>query len=469
MRTSSLATASEVEARLRESIPRFASLLTASRFLIEYATTRPPSGAEPLGLVVYDELLAIANRIIELGMNSDAIRYGVVEQAVRIDHRGRLSFHATDDIARAARDAGRAIARDAVLFATLPVERARGAASTNQWDRSCVLAWDRINRALALAEGFSVEEVAQGLNALLDAVRDSESEVLRLPLAVAGEVIALACAWPSERAQRLITFLSLEPRPAFLRTPSGEPADVLPWKYNRSFSYVRRPLLRSGDEILFGERHVVSAKMHLFQLCREGRLRRTPGTELDRALNAMRQLDSRAFNDYVAARFAPPRFRVDRRVSKVGGQRLQRSDAQPIGDIDVLVADTTYRVLCSIDTKDHARGRNPREIANEMVALIGRTPGAPSMISAHRERDAWLRSHVKEALRHLRLDPDDSDRWRVTSMLVFDEVLASIAHRSPVELLTINELETRLAAGGPLVRATNRASRDRDRSRTGSP
>jgi hypothetical protein len=448
--------AADVEARLRESVPRFATLLTASRFLIEYVAARPPSGNEAVSLAVYDELLAIASSIFELGTTSDTIHYGVVDQSLVLDADGLMWFGVTASDATRTRKTRSAVARDAVQRAELS-DPTRSGTTGVSWETGYAPIWERVNRAFEQAEGFRVDDVPLVLNALIKATEDDSGEVSTLSIPAARAVISSALGWSAERADAVIDLLSLKRRASFLTpAPPATKDDVLPWKYGRRLSYARRPLVLRGDEILFGWRHLVASKMHLFYLCRSGRLRRASGSGLDRALTQMRQLDARAFNNYVGARFDSARFRVDLRVDRIGGLPLQRANAEPIGDVDVLVADCEYRLIYGIDTKDHAQGRNAREIANEMTALFVDRPGKRSMITAHLERDRWLRAHVPAVLKHLRLDPAESGHWRVASLLVFDEVLASSTRRSPIELVTIAELETRLARGGPLIRATNR-------------
>jgi hypothetical protein len=451
--------AAEVEARLRESVPRFAALLTASRFLIEYVAARPPSGDEAVSLSAYDELLAIASTIFDLGTTSDTIYYGVVDQSLALDADGLMWFGASPIDAERTRNARSAVARDSVQRAELR-DPTRSDTTGVSWETDYAPIWERVNVAFEQAEGFRVDDVPLVLNALIKATEDDLSEVSTLSTAAARSVISSALGWSADRADAAIDLLSLKQRAAFLApAPLATKDDVLPWKYGRRLSYARRPLVLRGDEILFGWRQLVASKLHLFYLCRSGRLRRAPGSDLDHTLTQMRQLDARAFNNYVGARFDGARFRVDLRVDRIDGMPLQRANAERIGDVDVLVADCDYRLIYGIDTKDHAQGRNAREIANEVTALFVDRPGKRSMVTAHLERDRWLRAHVPAVLRHLRLDPAESSQWRVASLLVFDEVLASSTRRSPIELITIAELETRLVRGGPLIKATNRARR----------
>jgi hypothetical protein len=203
----------------------------------------------------------------------------------------------------------------------------------------------------------------------------------------------------------------------------------------------------------------MASKLYLFELCRSGRLRRAPGTNLDRALNHLRSLDALAFNAYIASLFVPPRYAVAERVTRLNGTPLARNDGRPIGDIDVLVADQAQRTLYSIDTKDHAPGRNPYEMSVESRQIFERVGGHPSLADRHLERDAWLKRHRNDALAHLRIEASGPP-WRVVSLLVFDRVLAITARRAlPLPLLDVTSLEERLRAGSPLVTPAELRSR----------
>jgi len=130
---------------------------------------------------------------------------------------------------------------------------------------------------------------------------------------------------------------------------------------------------------------------------------------------------------------------------------LARSNKDPIGDIDVLVADRAQRTLYSIDTKDHALARNPYEMDIESRHIFERVGRHPSLADRHLERDAWLRQHRTDALAHLRLD-SSGPPWRVVSLLVFDRVLAVTARRGlPLPLLDVTTLEERVRGGSVLV------------------
>ena len=117
-------------------------------------------------------------------------------------------------------------------------------------------------------------------------------------------------------------------------------------------------------------------------------------------------------------------FRTAVRVTSFANQRLQRSNAEDIGDIDVLVVDESSRTLLVIDAKAFVPNLTASEIAAELHDTFrpGRT-GKRSSVDHLRERVAWVETNLRDVLNDLKLD--DSDNWVVDLMFVLDRELIS--------------------------------------------
>ena len=63
----------ETLAKRPEEFVRLNRAAISTRFLIEYVTTCPPSGSRPLSVATFDELLAIAGEILDVGGMSDTL------------------------------------------------------------------------------------------------------------------------------------------------------------------------------------------------------------------------------------------------------------------------------------------------------------------------------------------------------------------------------------------------------------
>lgn len=413
----------EMVERLTKDLPERRTAALACRFLVEYVVARPPRGLRPISLSVYDRLLALASNIINFAFDSDLIYLGLADMQVSLLPSGRvgvdrqpfmqsrerfLSASATGEIASAARS-----------FAQhwLQKEPASG-------DKPEVAA--RLDTAAKAEFGFSLTDL---VTLLADAVaigQEIDPPVARLPLDELTARLADRLGWPIGRVAQALDLLSLGPRTNFLKPPAPyRPEDVYPWRFNRPYSYLRRPFLRrtSGGvtEMLWGTRHTYVAIGYLMDLCVGGRLQaRSP--EMRKMISEFSQAQGRAFNDKVAELLERRSgLIVRRRVKKVGSRRLT-GPAGDLGDIDVLAADPAKRLVRVMECKDLAVARTPREMANELANLFGEgSDNRSSIVQRHQRRIDWVGEYLADVIRWLGLDV--SKRWRVQGLIVVDQEL----------------------------------------------
>src|SRR5438874_3661302 len=146
---------------------------------------------------------------------------------------------------------------------------------------------------------------------------------------------------------------------------------------------------------------------------------------MKRLISELQRQESQEFNDRVANLFEMVDGAVVRkRVTKVGGLRISRNQQEPLGDIDVLVADRARRRLLSVETKDLAVARTPSELANEMKSTFAVGGSITSAADRHLERTAWLRQHMETVLAWLGLE-DDAGPWSVDHLIVVNQELFS--------------------------------------------
>ena len=147
------------------------------------------------------------------------------------------------------------------------------------------------------------------------------------------------------------------------------------------------------------------------------------------------------FNDRVADAYeAVQRLIVRRRVTSIAGQRVEREPGQPLGDIDVLVADRSSKEMLLVETKDFSPVRTPVEFGNEEKKLR-------EALKTHTERLAWMRANLKGTLRWLGIDGSDIDGWRANQLVVVSgEAFTPRLRNLPVPVVTLSELNDDLAA-----------------------
>ena len=260
-----------------------------------------------------------------------------------------------------------------------------------------------------------------------------------------------------ERAGAVIALLTLEPRDSFFDPPKPyNPRDVMPWRFNRALSYLRRPLVlvrdaEAGDQYLFGPGMCFGAAEFLDELTRTARLGQE-GSALRRATIELQRALSREFENTVAEAFdAAPTWAAGRRVKKLGSRRIQRPNGQDLGDVDVLAACSAVKLIVCVEAKSLAGALAPHQLKHELDANFSASAKKPSAATRLMERANFVAAHIDEVLRMFGID-DDPAGWRVASCMVTDyENLSALIETTRVPVLTLRELRVQLADGSLLA------------------
>jgi hypothetical protein len=427
----------------RKEMPELNRAALASRFLIEYVAARPPRGIRPISLSVYDRLMAISSEIVNLGMISDAVNFGIADLKLSMLRSGRLGM----------RDEPYEEARDQFMGVYLAGEIYR---STVSFDRR----WrqpesedkpedaDEVDSAVKVEFGLTLTDLLEFLIEAMNVGLTSEGEPKTMPRDEFLDRVEERLGWDRSRTEDAFKIFSLRWRDDFLSPPLPfRRAEVYPWRFNRELSYIRRPLLvrpaGDKDEVVWGVRHCFKAFDYLIGLCVGGRLKaKTP--EMKRLISEGQDQDAKEFNDRVAEFYeAKSGWVVRRRVKKISRQRIERASRQDLGDIDVLAADAKKRVLWAVEVKNLAFARNPAELANELENIFRTRGKKRAAVDKHLERVAWLRDNLVLTLEWLGLLPSEAKkRWKVEPLLVVDHELQSPYFvRSLVPVVSFRDLE----------------------------
>jgi hypothetical protein len=435
--------------RLRRDLSESATTALANRFLIEYVTAHPPSGQHVLSLSVFDRLLALAAEIIELGMISDGIHYGVSDRPCTVLASGRLAI-GTGPLEAAIDD----FHGDYTLG---EIDRSH-AGFDRHWrvgrpelsaDAQRLVA--QMNAAASEEFGFSLEELNHFLGGVVYVGTALDREPKSLTVTEFLDQLTAGLGWDRAQIDRAFNLFTLGPRAAYPDPPPGHDRyATYPWRFNRSLAYVRRPLLirQSGaaQEVIWGNRTVRLAASFLTHLCTAGRLiARTRA--MKQAMGAFHERDGHEFNDQIARLFREiPGLLVRPRVKKVGRLRIARPNGQDLGDIDVLVVDPIAREVIPVETKDLAVALTPPELRNELNRLFRSPDGSAGDVDRFIERVGWVRTHLSDVLRFVGITDVETSGWTVRPMLVLDRELISpfLARREGLEVLSARQLRERL-------------------------
>lgn len=432
-------TEKEMIGHLRKRIPETTLSSIASRFVIEFVVAQPPAGSRSLSLEVYDQLLALAVQIVNLGGEQDLIRTGLVDAELILHPAGRLitnykRYPRALDAYLNSLSAG-ALARSTRIFE-------RGFGDEEDQCRSQEL-MRQLDAAMSAEFGSTFTDLRQFMLEVNKLSDELNPVVPALPFEELAKRLATCPGWSQERVIFALDLLVLKPRADFSNPPAPfSSEDTNPWRYNRTLSYVRRPLLsrvRNGvTEVLWGPRHLYTAQTYLVELCLSGRLKaHTP--QMQRLMSTFSRTQGKVFNDMVAELLAPvPGMILRTRVKKVGELRVVDTEGLDLGDIDVLAIDSERKRVWVIECKNLAAGRMPQEVANEIEDFFPKKPGKRSIIEKHQRRATWVQKHLNAVLTFVGVE--SRGRWTVEPLIVVDEeLLAPYLQHSPVRILAFEE------------------------------
>jgi hypothetical protein len=423
----------------------------ACRFLLEVAAARPPHGPRLPSDNRIQELLATAMAIEEFGRDSDLIKFELTKDAqvavlppglLRARASDVFAAHETFSAALRRGDVGRSAARRTEALGQRPEPR-----SDDELEAD-------LEAAHLSDHGFTMDDVARVLAELID-VPEHELGFTEVARSEALELARKALPDP-DRAEAILGALTLGPRARFIDPPDPfKAADVYPWRHNRPLSYLRRPLIATagpaGEErLVYGRGSCFGAVEFLLRLASTGRLGAEGGALRDASIQ-LQQREARGLEDTVADQLEADGWVCRRRVGRLPGVELARENGDDLGDIDVLAADPSLRIVACLEVKSLAGALAPRQLRNELDATFAPASGKrPSAAVKFGERVAIVRREVAAALEALRID-GEPDGWRVGMLMVTDsELLSPLLDTCPAPVLSLEQLRSALATGHPL-------------------
>jgi len=452
---------------LRTDLARSSQAAVCCRFLAEYVAARPPKGSERWSLRRYDRAMSLVAEALDWAYLSDALHYGMSDAQLLINDDGQLRLQSYDryELGRAAyfdqhvsaqRDASERLFADRFESGTEPEDAGSdpNGASTKPESSRIV---ERLNPLMSAEAGMSVTELGELLHAASGYALQLDAQVVAVGREEACEALVDELGWETSKVEAGLAYLTITERAVFLTPPDGDWHDVVPWRFSRRWSLNRRPFVERDGSLIWGRRQVLVALMVMLGQLLSGRyqaLARTP--ELLAELGRLADETGHEFEHKVAAEFrAHDRFEVEESISSIGGHRLERENGDTLGDIDVLAADTTTRVLYAVECKDLAGALTPSEVAGELSEHFDADAGTST--SKHLERMAWLESHQADVLRHFHIS-DDSSKWRTKGTFVTGRlVMAPYIRDVTFEIVAFKDLPrwiSRLPARQKALRKT---------------
>lgn len=420
----------------------------ANRFLIEYVAARPPSGERRIETLDYYRMLATATEVVQRGTTSDFLKYGLADFEVSILGSGRLGVSHDEPLSKAIET----YATNSGMRAVRAAMHLEESGAEDDFDVAAFVSRSEV--AMKAEFGFTLHDLREVCGGLLDLAGDDQ--VTRVDRSRAISLLSTQRGLSSEVTTAVLEGISLTKRDAFLEIGP----DAYPWRFNRDKSYVRRPVVQQGSELVFGFRGVHRLGPYWMDNMLSGRLQgRARTNEMQRCISEARGKINDAFAQSVATKLRSFGMKALSSVNKIGKRRIVDDGGHDLGDVDVLALHPESRSIIAVEAKDFEIARTPIEIAGELEKLFRGKPGKKPTIQLHEARVDWLRHHLDEALLHMGESGIASD-WRVIGLVVTsDPLLTPLVATSRLPVIAIEDLDMKT------LRLPTRPSRPREKLR----
>ncbi|MBF2599172.1 hypothetical protein IA929_04040 [Listeria seeligeri] len=406
----------------------------ALKFLIEYCSSTSIDGNENIGMWEIEELMAICSLILLWAHRSDLFKYNLVDTKLSMLPSNRIGMkHADFDNYNIASYNGRInqLAFDNNGLITNEELEKKKEAFFEMFNED-------FNNFFDIEFGYSFEMFDDVIESLIGIGLNCGETIVCLPLENAlNEVNKLVSGRISqEMIKKIIDDFGLCERADFLTPPEGfSKNDILPWRFNRNLSFIRKPIILYDSNVIWGIRNLSYLRKYLYNLIFSGTYKAQS--------KPMQVLMSKIAN-YLGEKFnlevfqllnSYPDVQVYKGVCKFGKKRITDENNNVLGDIDILLFNKKTKKIFVIETKDFNLSRNPYEIAMEIKKIF---KGEKSFLAKHKKRENWVSTNLNVVLEHYDLP---KGRWKVESMFIASEhIISRDLEKNNTRFLSIKEL-----------------------------
>jgi len=411
------------------------------RCLIEHLAAEPFKGNIPVSKTAIDELMAIMAQILTWGSIGDQVHFDLVDIGLSVlpskrigikkenireifdpFQNAKITEHITDAI-----ETYEHVFPQHLTLESKPVPAA-------------------LEKAFLKDYGITFSRLCEFVEGLCHIGFLLEDACSSLPLKeLNAEVNKYVVEFSSDEFNLAIDFLGLYARGKVDTLPVGEYEfiDIIPWRNNRILSLLRKPLVivdQNGETIVYwGVRHLLQCRITWMQQLLSGRFRSSVGSEVSKVLGKFANKRGDDLVEAVVKTIDPTNLILD--TDAYIKPKAPLNHVKDIGDVDVLIIDTSTKLLYSLECKSMSPSRNVKEMIEEITKLFGENSSDKGWIEKHMIRHEWLRNNLDAVGKVYKVDLTG---FTVKSFFVTNEEMLTPHLRKqtlPLPFITLYDLE----------------------------
>lgn len=411
------------------------------RCLIEHLAAEPFKGNVPVSTTAVDELMAIMEQILAWGSMGDQIHFDLLDIELSILPSQRIGSKKEN------------IREIFDPFQSAKVtEHITDAIETYKYVFPQHLTLDKnpvpngLENAFLKDYGITFSRLCEFVEGLGHIGFLQEDACANMPLRELNtEINKYVDEFSKDEFERAIEFLGLYSRAKVDSLPAGgyEFIDIIPWRYNRMLSVIRKPLIIvdiDGESIVYwGVRQLLQSRMTWAEQLLSGRFRSSAGSKVSKVLGKFANKRGDDLVEAVVKSIDPTNLIID--TDAYIKPKAALSHVEDIGDVDVLIIDEINKILYSLECKSMSPSRNVKEMIEEITKLFGENSSDKGWIEKHMVRHKWLENNLASVGNVYKTDLTG---FTVKSFFVTNEEMLTPHLRKqalPLPFITLYDLE----------------------------
>lgn len=381
------------------------------KFLIEFVTAQPSLGKKHFGIGQYEELLAICSMIIEWAYNGDLFHYCIVNTPVEFLKSKRIGMnHNEFDQMFQYNDSFR---RRQLRYNSSKLSRKEYSMQMEDFG-------NELETAFIAEFGYSYSVFIHVIEAMIlindkNIICISKSDLISKIIENFGDITNnVICD--------VLADITYCPRADFLKLPKefGN-EDAYPWRFNRKYSFNRRPVMVRDDCLIWGNRQLFHMAEYVTELIYSGKFKAN-SEEMKSLCGRIMKEKGDVFNELIFNMIDDMHvFKNYKNIKKINGKRIAENGCD-LGDIDILLIDEEYNKIIVAEVKNFHFSRNPHEIYIEHEKMFVDKENKPSFATKHKKREKWISEHIEDVISHYNLG---ARTWNVVSCFIVNQPLIS--------------------------------------------
>ena len=215
--------------------------------------------------------------------------------------------------------------------------------------------------------------------------------------------------------------------------------EIFPWRFNRKYSYVRRPILKMKNEnnsytFYWSARHIDMASDNILALFHNGALKVENNKKAINKLLAKRNnIKGKEFREEVFDWLTKsPNLKVIPYEVKIKENGMFNADRN-YGDVDIMAFDIKNKILYSIECKNTKQAKIMYDFQNDLKNYFEK------QIPKHLNREKWLKKNINDVLQVFKIERNN---FKVKSVIISSYQLPiKFMEKTKIPIYSLNEIK----------------------------